>query len=124
VANAQAEILNGIIPESKGCCSSEETKLIAPFHPFPFSPTFAEAALCGHQLYGSNCNYISTQLTTPIKMLHCTVTPVEPQHIGSDRPWLTSVLKNPALLLLSAHTCTFPCLPSLDTPAQQQEVGI
>lgn len=42
----------------------------------------------------------------------------------SDRPWPTSVLEKPALLLLSAHTCMFPHLLSLDTPAQQQEDGI
>lgn len=113
-----------IVSESTGCCFSEETKLIAPLHPSPFPPTFAEAALHEQKLYGNKCIYISTRLTTAIKILHRTVIPVEPQWIRSDRPWPTSILKQPALLLLSAHTCTFPRLLSLDTPAQQQEIGI
>lgn len=56
--------------QSTGCCFPEWTKLIAPFHPFPFPPAFAEGGLHGHRLQGSKCICIYTQQITPA-MRYC-----------------------------------------------------
>lgn len=54
-------------------------------------------------LYSHSANHVSHQ------MLPCRI-PVEPQNTCRDQPWPTHTSKSIALLLLSAHTWTFPGL--------------
>lgn len=60
------------IAESTGCCFPEGPKLIAPFHPFPFPPAFAEAALHGHKLSVSASVFAHSKSNQPSNTaLHC-----------------------------------------------------